>query len=243
LVRIIAQRAVRLGGEDDVVASTLEGFSRDPLLTFSSDRQSLPFPVTQRFVGTSADARRRQAGGGICELHFRGLSGWRWTAANAKLARPSSNQLEMRVFGRDQSDRGLLRVTLAPTLATHLLMPDFADFARLHPEVEMKILSSDEPVNLTNREAEVAIRVVPDRNALPLNLHGLKGPELFSGVYMSRDVLAAWRARALSPIRWIVKTLIASRTRHAKVRSPPLRFRSGLRTPGRRSSRYNRGSG
>jgi hypothetical protein len=29
-------------------------------------------------------------------------------------------------------------VTLAPTLATHLLMPDFADFARLHPEIERK---------------------------------------------------------------------------------------------------------
>ena len=117
----------------------------------------------------------------------------------------SSNQLETRVFGRDQSVRGLLRVTLTPTLATHLLMPDFADFARLHPEVEMEILSSEEPVNLTNREADVAIRVVYDRNALPLNLHGLKGPELFGGVYMSRDLLAAWRAGAPERIRWIVK--------------------------------------
>ncbi|MGD0107179.1 MAG: LysR family transcriptional regulator [Rhodopila sp.] len=117
----------------------------------------------------------------------------------------SSNQLETRVFGRDQSIRGLLRVTLAPTLATHLLMPDFADFARLHPEIEMEILSLDEPVNLTNRQADVAIRVVYDRSALPLNLHGLKGPELFGGVYISRDLLAAWRAGSPDPIRWIVK--------------------------------------
>jgi DNA-binding transcriptional LysR family regulator len=117
----------------------------------------------------------------------------------------SSNQLETRVFGRDQSVRGLLRVTLAPTLATHLLMRDFADFAQLHPEVEMEILSSDEPVNLTNREADVAIRVVYDRNALPSNLHGLKGPELFGGVYMSRDLLAAWRAGAPDRIRCIVR--------------------------------------
>ena len=117
----------------------------------------------------------------------------------------SSNQLETRVFGRDQSIRGLLRVTLAPTLATHLLMPDFADFARLNPEIEMEILSIDEPVNLTNREADVAIRIVYQRNALPLNLHGLKGPELFGSVYMSRDLLAAWRAGAADPIRWIVK--------------------------------------
>jgi hypothetical protein len=38
-----------------------------------------------------------------------------------------SHLLETRVFGRDQSVRGLLRATLAPTLGTHLFMPDFTD--------------------------------------------------------------------------------------------------------------------
>src|ERR1700723_2858476 len=89
-------------------------------------------------------------------------------------------------------------------LANQLLMPDFADFARLHPDIEMEILSSGELANLTNREADVAIRVVYDRKTLPLNLHGLKGPELFGGVYMSRDRLAVWRAGPPASIRWIV---------------------------------------
>lgn len=106
--------------------------------------------------------------------------------------------------GRDESVRGLLRVTLAPTLATHLLMPDLAGFVRLHPDTEMDISSSGELANLTNREADVAIRVVYDRRTLPLNLNGLKGPELSGGVYISRDRLAAWRAAAPDPIRWIV---------------------------------------
>ena len=138
-------------------------------------------------------------------------SGYRLTDAGeavlefAEQMEASSNELETRVFSRDQSVRGLLRVTLARTLATHLLMTDFADFARLHPEVEMEIQSSDEPVNLTNREADVAIRVVYDRNALAPNLHGLKGPELFGGVYMSRDLIAAWRAGAADRIRWVVR--------------------------------------
>jgi DNA-binding transcriptional LysR family regulator len=137
-------------------------------------------------------------------------SGYRLTEAGeevvelAEQMEASSNRLETRIFGRDQSIRGLLRVTLAPTLATHLLMPDFADFARLHPDIEMEILPSGELANLTNREADVAIRVVYDRKTLPLNLHGLKGPELFGGVYISRDRLAAWRAGAPDPIRWIV---------------------------------------
>src|SRR4029079_3996363 len=136
--------------------------------------------------------------------------GYRLTAAGeeglelANQMEASSHQLETRVLGRDQSVRGLLRVTLAPPLATHLLMPEFAEFARLHPDIEMEITPSGALVNLTNREADVAIRVVYDRKTLPLNLHGLRGPELFGGVYMSRDLLAAWRAGAPDRIRWVV---------------------------------------
>ena len=137
-------------------------------------------------------------------------SGYRLTGAGEEVLEfadqmeASSNLLETRVFGRDQSVRGLLRVTLAPPLATHLLMPDFADFARLHPDIEMDVLSSGELANLTNREADVAIRVVYDRKTLPINLHGMNGPELHGGVYISRDRLTRWRAGASDPIRWIV---------------------------------------
>lgn len=137
-------------------------------------------------------------------------SGYRLTVAGEEVLEfaaqmeASSNRLETRIFGRDQGVSGLLRVTVPPFLATHLLMPDLADFARLHPDIEIEILSSGDLANLTNREADVAVRIVSDRKTLPLNLHGLKGPELFSGVYMSRDRLAAWRAGAPDPIRWIV---------------------------------------
>ena len=137
-------------------------------------------------------------------------SGYRLTEAGEEVLdlaiqmEASSHQLETRILGRDQSVRGLLRVTLTPILATHLLMPDFADFARLHPDIEMDIAPSGELSNLTNREADVAIRVVYDRKTLPLNLHGLKGPALFGGVYISRDRLSAWRAGAPESVRWIV---------------------------------------
>lgn len=137
-------------------------------------------------------------------------SGYRLTDAGedvlefADQMKASSQQLETRVFGRDQGVRGLLRVTLPPFLATHLLMPDFAEFARLHPDIEIEVLSTGEVANLTNREADVAVRNVGDRKNLALNLHGLKGPEMYGGVYMSRDRLAAWRKGATDPLRWIV---------------------------------------
>ncbi len=138
-------------------------------------------------------------------------SGYRMTGAGEEILQlaeqmeASSHQLESRVLGRDQGIRGLLRVTMSPTIATHLLMPDFAEFARLHPDVEVDVLSLDEPVNLTNREADVAVRVVYDRKTLPPNLYGLEGPNLFGGVYLSRDLLAAWRTGKADRIRWIVK--------------------------------------
>jgi len=137
-------------------------------------------------------------------------SGYRLTPAGEEVLdlaiqmEATSHQLETRVFGRDQSVRGPLRVTLAPLLASHLLMPDFAEFARLYPEIEMEIAPSGELLNLTNRDADVAIRVVYNRATIPLHLHGLKGPELFGGVYMSRDLHAAWGAGGHDPVRWIV---------------------------------------
>jgi DNA-binding transcriptional LysR family regulator len=68
----------------------------------------------------------------------------------------------------------------------------------------MEVLSYGELANLTKREADVAIRVVYDRKTLPLNLHGVKGPELYGAVYASRDRLAASRAGANEAMRWIV---------------------------------------
>ena len=136
---------------------------------------------------------------------YRLTQGGEEVLALANQMETSANQLEARLRGRDQSVRGHLRVTMAPTMASHLLMPDFAEFAQLHPEIELDIHSSDDPVNLTNRQADVALRVVYESTSLPLNLHGLRGPELFSGVYLSRDLLAAWRAGPPRPVRWIVK--------------------------------------
>jgi DNA-binding transcriptional LysR family regulator len=63
-------------------------------------------------------------------------SGYRLTAAGEEVLEfaeqmvSASNQLETRVSGRDQGVLERLRVTLTPMLATHLLMPDLAEFAR-----------------------------------------------------------------------------------------------------------------
>lgn len=139
-------------------------------------------------------------------------SGYRMTAAGedvldlAERMDASSNELEARILGRDQRLRGALRVTLPPSLSTHLLMPDIAEFSARHSEVEIELLASSDPVNLTNREADVAVRVVYDRNALPLNLHGIAGPEVAGTIYISRDLLDSWRSGKIGHLRWVVQS-------------------------------------
>ncbi|KXF74777.1 LysR family transcriptional regulator [Paramesorhizobium deserti] len=160
-------------------------------------------------------------------------AGYRLTPAGeevldlAEQMEASSHQLETRVFGRDQSVRGLLRVTLPPPLAAHLLIPDLADFVRLHPDIELEILSSGELANLTNREADVAIRVVYNRETLPLNLYGLKGPDLFGGFYISGNRLAEWRAGGPDP-KWIAVSGhgVPDWTREGEARTAGTHFRT-----------------
>ena len=138
-------------------------------------------------------------------------AGYRLTSAGAEALDmaeqmdSSSHRLEALVRGRDQTLDGVLCVTMTPMLATHLLMPDLAEFVALYPDVEVDLLSSDGSANLTNREADVAIRVVYDPGTLPQNLHALKGPDLFGGVYLSRDLLAAWADEAPRPMPWLLK--------------------------------------
>lgn len=93
-------------------------------------------------------------------------AGYRMTPAGADVLHlaermeAASHELEARLLGRDQRLHGPLRITLPPVLATHLLMPDLAAFVAQHPDVEVELSPAHEPVNLTNREADVAVRVV-----------------------------------------------------------------------------------
>ena len=170
--------------------------------------------AAERLAVTHSTALRRiaQLEERLGTLLFEKLpSGYRLTGAGnevlsvAEEMEASSNRFEALVFGRDQTVGGPLRVTLPPTIATYLLASDLARFARRYPDVEIKVIASNEPLNLTNRDADVAIRVVYDRATLPPSLYGSKGPELFGGVYMSQDLLTAWHKGSAGPIRWILK--------------------------------------
>ncbi|MGV6873914.1 LysR substrate-binding domain-containing protein [Pseudochelatococcus sp. B33] len=54
-----------------------------------------------------------------------------------------------------------IKLNILPTLSTHWLMPRLSQFTKDYPGVEVTLVSSIDPVNLADREADIAIRVGP----------------------------------------------------------------------------------
>ncbi|SDO81939.1 LysR family transcriptional regulator [Aureimonas jatrophae] len=123
-------------------------------------------------------------------------TGYRLTDAGADvvdLARQmstASSQLEARIFGRDQSVSGPLRLTLPISFATDLLMPTLAAFRAAYPEIALEIIGSGAVANLGNREADVALRVVVGGKSPPDNLYGTRLGAFHTGYYVHRSLLA-----------------------------------------------------
>jgi DNA-binding transcriptional LysR family regulator len=82
---------------------------------------------------------------------------------------------------------GDIRVTLPDVLAERLLMPDFVEFCHLHPDIELEILDSTVPLNLANREADVAFRLC---ETPPDYLVGRKLADIHRSCYVSRKHLS-----------------------------------------------------
>ena len=62
------------------------------------------------------------------------------------------------ILNKHEPLTGRLRVTTINTMASTTLMPIFAEFQHEYPEIDLHILTTNEPVSLTNREADIALR-------------------------------------------------------------------------------------
>ncbi len=117
----------------------------------------------------------------------------------------TSTDLQTRVFARDQKLTGTLRVAMPNAFATDLFMPDLAEFSRTHPEIELQTITSYDLVNLTTRQADVALRLVYDRNTLPQHLYGVGLQDVCRGVYIARDALVVLHQNPSAKAKWILK--------------------------------------
>ena len=126
-------------------------------------------------------------------LFERSASGYECTRLGSEIFEEASlleqglKTVERRVAGKDTTMHGDIRVTLPDVLAERLLMPDFAEFCQLHPDVELEVLDSTVPLNLANREADVAFRLC---ETPPDYLVGRKLANIHRSCYVPRKHLS-----------------------------------------------------
>jgi len=132
-------------------------------------------------------------------------TGYELTPAGEEI-RESATRIEREVLGvdgallgQDTNLVGSLRVTAINNMASTVLMPMFAGFTKKHPRVDLHVLVSNMDASLSQREADVAIRLT---NSPPDTLIGKRVVTVASTIYGSRDYLAHTRERANDP-QWL----------------------------------------
>lgn len=106
-------------------------------------------------------------------------------AGEAMAAAAARMEEEVARFDREVADRaltpsGTLRVTAAATLVTDLLMPMLGRFRSRYPAVQVDLVVSEEALNLSRRDADVALRATRDP---PPNLVGRRIATIAWAVY------------------------------------------------------------
>jgi DNA-binding transcriptional LysR family regulator len=115
-------------------------------------------------------------------LFERSRTGYAPTAAGEKmvdLANRISDEivdLERKITGQDLRPSGDLRVTTNDTLLVHLLSEIFAGFRRAYPEINLDIVVANEMLNLSKRDADIAVRATdrPPETLVGRRLAGIR---------------------------------------------------------------------
>jgi len=110
-------------------------------------------------------------------------------------------EIERDVLGRDAALEGRIAISMAPPLASLVLMPDLAEFAALHPGIQLDFVTTYDILDLSNREADIAIRFTekPDEH-----LVGRRLPPFGDAIYATPDYLATHQlSGAGADGRWI----------------------------------------
>jgi DNA-binding transcriptional LysR family regulator len=127
------------------------------------------------------------------KLFERSPGGYRPTAAGERLLDAAERMeaeaiaIDRDIFGRDTRLSGKLRATSSETLAFRILTKEIARFREIHPGIEVELTIDNRAVDLSRREADVALRALRPREP---DLFGRKLADILWAVYGSTDLLA-----------------------------------------------------
>ncbi|MEM7270583.1 MAG: LysR family transcriptional regulator [Pseudomonadota bacterium] len=110
------------------------------------------------------------------------------------------NEIELELGGRDLRLEGRLTVTTTDSLL-HVLTPIIARFQADHPDVELRVLSYAQALDLSRRDADIALR--PTTNP-PEHWVGRKLAAIHCAAYSEAGYLDRSRASPEDQQRWIM---------------------------------------
>jgi DNA-binding transcriptional LysR family regulator len=144
------------------------------------------------------------------QLFDRTPDGYRMTAGAEELM-PTAEHVEelilgaeRKITGGNQELEGAIRLTMPP-VGLAFLMERLALFAEQYPGIELELLPSIEALDLSRREADIAIRVFNAGVKPPDYLIGRLLSPLTASAYVHRDLLNPDDPEDVSHLQWIGK--------------------------------------
>lgn len=125
----------------------------------------------------------------------------------ARELRSKVDALSARLQGRDTQLSGSIRLTAVDSIL-RLWMPHFVEFRRRFPEIQLELSSGMDMANLTQREADVAIRIA---SQAPGHLIGTQLCEVAHAVYASEELLEANPGVGRGDLPWVAYDLAVFR--------------------------------
>ncbi len=111
----------------------------------------------------------------------------------------SGAQLDRRIGARDAEIRGPLTITAPHLLIERVLATILNEFVATHPAVELRILATNDNLNLAQRDADVAIRL--SKSPSP-TLVGYRVADQKAAVYATPELIARDKGGD-TPLDWI----------------------------------------
>jgi len=119
--------------------------------------------------------------------------------------------IERKITGGDQQLQGSIRLTLPPAGRLGFLVTRLARFAQQYPGIDLELTSSFDTADLSRREADIAVRVMPANVHPPEYLIGRHLAQVTASAYVHKSLLNPAAPDDVSHLTWIGKRSVDQR--------------------------------
>ena len=168
-------------------------------LTGAAERLGLNHSTVFRRLATLENRLAPAFSSGLEPAIGRPAAGNEMVALAAKMAN-SIVEFERRVAGRDAKPTGQLRVTTAEAIGTHFMPAIMTQFQTQNPGVVIELILSNNPLDLSRRDADVAIRVTNDP---PETLVGRRICAVRWAIYCGSSLFSAFGSKTINSAPFI----------------------------------------